>query len=151
MKLTDLDKNSRLWLYQANRALNDTEIVWMNERLESFAKEWAAHGNQLKAAGEVLNPYFVALAVDTEAVNASGCSIDSSVRFIKQAGQELGIDFFNRLKLVVEDESGDIEYVSYARLGENPDFMVFNPLVDRVGDLAAEFKITPEKFLALSR
>jgi hypothetical protein len=83
MSIKDLNPESKLWLYQTNRPLNSTEITWLNEQLEEFTKQWAAHGNQLKAAGEVLNPYFVALAVDLTHENASGCSIDSSVRFIK--------------------------------------------------------------------
>jgi len=147
MSIKDLNPNSKLWLYQSNRPLNSTEISWLNEQLEEFTKQWAAHGNQLKAAGEILNPYFVALAVDLTHENASGCSIDSSVRFIKSVGVELNVDFFNRLKMLVEDESGSQNLVPFKEIAEQSNNFVFNPLVEKLGDLEAKFKIKVGDFL----
>jgi hypothetical protein len=148
MSIKDLNPESKLWLYQTNRPLNSTEITWLNEQLEEFTKQWAAHGNQLKAAGEVLNPYFVALAVDLTHENASGCSIDSSVRFIKSVGEELKVDFFNRLKMWVEDENGQQNLVPFKQIIEQSQNFVYNPLVEKVGDLDAKFKIRIGDFLS---
>ena len=147
MKLQDLSPDSRLWLYQADRALSPTETEWLNEQLEVFTTEWAAHGNQLRAAGEVLNPYFIALAVDLTQANASGCSIDASVRFVKAAGAELGIDFFNRLKMIMESDAGTHSMIPFKQISEYPENFVFNPLVDRLGDLGTQFKIKAAQFL----
>jgi hypothetical protein len=148
MRIKDLNPESKLWLYQTNRPLNSTEITWLNEQLEEFTKQWAAHGNQLKAAGEVLNPYFVALAVDLTHENASGCSIDSSVRFIKSVGEELKVDFFNRLKMWVEDENGEQNLVSFKQIIEQSQNFVYNPLVEKVGDLDSKFKMKIGDFLS---
>ncbi len=148
MSIKDLNPESKLWLYQTNRPLNSTEITWLNEQLKEFTKQWAAHGNQLKAAGEVLNPYFVALAVDLTHENASGCSIDSSVRFIKSVGDELKVDFFNRLKMWVEDENGEQTLVPFKQIIEQSQNFVYNPLVEKVGDLDAKFKIRIGDFLS---
>ncbi len=146
MNLENLSPDSRLWLYQANRPLSPTEIVWAKEQIENFTAEWAAHGHQLKAAGDVLNPYFIALAVDLTHENASGCSIDSSVRFVKALGQELNIDFFNRLKMLVESENGDQALVPFKQIKDNPENYVYNPLVDKLGDLDAKFRIRTAEF-----
>ncbi len=148
MSIKDLNPESKLWLYQTNRPLNSTEITWLNEQLEEFTKQWAAHGNQLKAAGEVLNPYFVALAVDLTHENASGCSIDSSVRFIKSVGEELKVDFFNRLKMWVEDENGEQNLMPFKQIIEQSQNFVYNPLVEKVGDLDSKFKIRIGDFLS---
>jgi hypothetical protein len=148
MRIKDLNPESKLWLYQTNRPLNSTEITWLNEQLEEFTKQWAAHGNQLKAAGEVLNPYFVALAVDLTHENASGCSIDSSVRFIKSVGEELKVDFFNRLKMWVEDENGEQNLMPFKQIIEQSQNFVYNPLVEKVGDLDSKFKIKIGDFLS---
>lgn len=150
MNLQNLSPDSKLWLYQTNRALSPTEIVWVKEQLEAFTKEWAAHGNQLTAAGDVLNPYFVALAVDLTQENASGCSIDASVRFLKEMGKELNVDFFNRLKMLVETENGEQALVPFKQISETPEDFVFNPLVDRLGDLDEKFKIKVASFLNVS-
>lgn len=148
MKLQDLSPDSRLWLYQSDRPLSSTEIEWMNEQLDVFANEWAAHGTQLRAAGEVLTPYFIALAVDLTQANASGCSIDASVRFVKSAGAELGVDFFNRLKMIVESENGEHQMIPFRQVSEFPENLIFNPLVDRLGDLDTKFKVKAGEFLA---
>jgi len=42
---------------------------------------------------------FVILMADEERAGVSGCSTDSSVRFIKELGQKFGVDFFNRTNL----------------------------------------------------
>ena len=149
MSIKDLNPNSKLWLYQSNRPLNNTEIVWLNEQLNIFTQQWAAHGNQLTAAGEVLNPYFVALAVDLTHENASGCSIDSSVRFIKSVGAELKVDFFNRLKMLTEDENGMQSLIPFKQIAAQPNNYVYNPLVEKLGDLNAKFKMKIEEFLSV--
>lgn len=146
MSLKDLSPDSKLWLYQSSRALTATETDWINTQLEAFSADWAAHGNQLKAAGEVLNPYFVALAVDLTQANTTGCSIDSSVRFIKSIGKELNVDFFNRLKMLVENEAGEQTLVAYKQITENPEAFVYNPLLNRLGDLADKFRIKATEF-----
>lgn len=147
MKLEELSPDSRLWLYQANRPLSQTEMVWVKEQLENFTTEWAAHGHQLKAAGDVLNPYFIALAVDLTHENASGCSIDASVRFIKAMGAELNVDFFNRLKMLVEGDSGEQQLIAFSQISTQPENFIYNPLVDKLGELDSKFKIKVKEFL----
>lgn len=150
MKLNELHPDSKLWLYQSNRKLSATEMQWLDEQLQAFAAEWAAHGRNLKAAAEVLNPYFIALAVDLTHENASGCSIDSSVRFVKDLGKELQVDFFDRLKMWVEKPSGEIAQVAFRELKENPEARLYNPLVDRLGDMESRFRLNVETFFKLS-
>ena len=148
MKLSEMNPESKLWLYQSNRPLTQTEVAWTQEQIDAFVVEWAAHGTRLKAAGSVLNPYFIALAVDRTQADASGCSIDSSVRFLKQLGQELNVDFFNRLYHWVELLSGEVMKVHFKKLTEYPEGFVFNPLLTRLGDLDDKFKVEVSELYA---
>lgn len=148
MKFETLNPESRVWLYQAHRALSPTEINWLQDELNQFTEQWAAHGNQLQAAGKVLNPFFIALAVDLTHENASGCSIDASVRFVKAVGNELNVDFFNRLKMWVEVEDGAPQLVSFKDLTKYSDLFVYNPLVEKLADLDSKFKLKVADFLA---
>lgn len=150
MSLENLSPDSKLWLYQTNRPLSPTEIEWVKEQLENFTKEWAAHGHQLKAAGDVLNPYFVALAVDLTHENASGCSIDASVRFLKAMGKELNVDFFNRLKMLVEMENEEKTLVPFRQISETPENFIYNPLIEKLGDLDSRFRIKVSEFLQVT-
>jgi hypothetical protein len=143
----NMNPNARIWIYQANRALDSNEINWVNEQLSSFSKDWSSHGSGLKAHAQVLGSYFLLFVVDNEQTNASGCSIDKSVRFVKDIGSELKIDFFNRLKILKENPEGNQELISFSKMSEFPKDFVFDILVDRLGDLETDFKIGIDRFL----
>ncbi len=145
----EMNPDSKLWIYQANRELTPTEIDWIQSQLDAYTADWAAHGNQLHAAATTLEKHFIALAVDSSQAIASGCSVDNSVRFIKDLGKELNVDFFNRLKMLAEDQVGEKKYVSYKQLAETPADFVYNPLVNRLGDLDSKFKMQIDSFLKL--
>lgn len=147
MKLADLHPSSKLWIYASNRALNPTEVEWLNEQLSSFVIEWASHGNNLTARAEVLNPYFVVFAVDLSQEEASGCSIDKSVRLMKELGKELNVDFFNRLNVWIADENGNHQLVKFNDLKKYPNHFTYDTLLDKLGKLENEFKLTVTEYL----
>jgi hypothetical protein len=132
---------SRVWLYTANRAITPTEAHFVQENLEQFVSSWKAHSTPLKAKACLLHEYTIAFVVDQTTVNASGCSVDSSVRFVKELGKELNIDFFNRLNVVVEDDSGNRKLHPYNKLKELNQGIYYNPLVDSLKDLKANWKL----------
>jgi hypothetical protein len=140
MLLADFHPESRVWVYQADRFLSETEVHWLDEQIEAFTKEWASHGSQLKASGTVVDSIFVVLSVNADESAASGCSIDSSVRFIKQAGAELNVDFFNRLKVVKENKLGEKEIVSYASLKNFSGEYFYDLTVQTLQDFRTSFR-----------
>ena len=89
---------SRVWIYTTNRPLTEAEVVETQQALDIFAKQWTAHNQALQAKAEVFQNQFVILMVDETRAGASGCSIDKSVHFLEGLGQELGIDFFERMR-----------------------------------------------------
>jgi len=137
---TALPDTSRVWVYQSNRFFSKEEKSVIENQLSEFIKGWNNHGTNLTADVFVVEPSFIVLAVNEADINASGCSIDSSVRFVKQIGQELKIDFFNRLKLLVEKE-GEQKYVSIHSLAEVQDWNIYNTLVQTLGDFKKSFLI----------
>jgi hypothetical protein len=147
MKLTDLHPSSKLWIYASNRALTSTEMEWLNEQLISFTQDWASHGNNLTARAEVVNPFFVIFAVDLSKEEASGCSIDKSVRLMKELGKELNVDFFNRLNVWVADADGNHQLVKFSELKKYLNFYTYDTLVDQLGKLASEFNVSVQAYL----
>jgi len=131
---------SRVWLYTANRAITPTEAHFVQENLEHFASSWKAHSTPLKAKACLLDEYTIAFVVDQTTANASGCSVDSSVRFVKELGKELNIDFFNRLNVVVEDANGNRTLHAYRKLKELTQSTYYNPLVDTLKDLKISWR-----------
>ena len=89
--------DSKVWIYAADRFLAEDETVNINLQLDEFTREWTAHDVALKGSGAVLYRRFIVLAVDQSHTNASGCSIDKSVHFIKSLETQFGLDLFDRL------------------------------------------------------
>ncbi len=145
--LTELDPRSRVWVYQSNRPFTAGELPWVREQLAAFATQWVSHNRQLRAAADVLHDRFVVLAVDETAAPASGCSIDSSVRFLKQLQGELGVDLFDRMNFSYRGGEGRVETVPREEFtrryqaGEiDGETTVFDPLVKNRGELDAGFE-----------
>ena len=99
VEFKDLPETARVWIYQANRLLDETQKDNLATNAATFCQQWEAHSTPLKSAFKILHDKFLVLAVDEGYNLASGCSIDSSVRFVKQAEQKLGINFFDRTQV----------------------------------------------------
>ncbi|MEE9371733.1 MAG: hypothetical protein V3V00_01640 [Saprospiraceae bacterium] len=93
-----LSDSSRVWIYRSDRKLAPNETIQVSKWIEQFINQWTAHNHTLKAHGSVYHDRFIVILLDEESsAQASGCSIDSQVRFVKDVGESLKIDFFDRL------------------------------------------------------
>lgn len=139
--------HARAWVYKAARDLSHAEQKLVHERGAAFTSNWAAHGSALDACVDVLHDRFVVVAVDEAQAEASGCSIDKSVGFIKQLEHDLNLTLTDRM-VVVYEQGVD---VTSCRLQELPemlkdgtitgDTIVFDDLVGTVGDLNERFRV----------
>jgi len=136
-----LPDTSRVWLYVSDRPFDATESNYIQDVLSDFTQnKWATHGTKLMASGSVLMNQLVVLAVDEEVMNTSGCSIDSSVRLMKQLGTELKVDFFNRLFVLISKES-EIKRVHFQDLNQYADWKLLNPMVSSLEEVRNRFLI----------
>lgn len=140
MYFPQLSSDSRVWVYQSNRPFSELEKQQLTESFKLFTDSWSAHGSKLAADACLIHDYFVVLTVDEKVASASGCSIDSSVNFIKKIGSEFSIDFFNRLKIVIEKE-GEIKMIAFSELDQFLDWNVFDTLVATVNELNESFVV----------
>ena len=100
---TRLPAHARVWIYTAGRALSPEESTRLMAAGQEFVAGWNAHGIGLMAEFYLLHGHFVILAVNEEVAQASGCSIDKSVQFIRRMEQEMGISLTNRLNIPLWD------------------------------------------------
>lgn len=134
----DFDKlpdNARVWVYQANRPLLDGDVAAINQVLQPALSQWAAHGQSLLASARVIENRFVVVGVDEGYNLPSGCSIDSSVRTLRELGGSLGIDFFDRSG-AIRATDGSVQTIELPVLKAavsdgtiTPETTVFNTLV----------------------
>lgn len=135
-----LPDDSRIWIYQSNRKFTDEEIQEIETELQKFVEEWTAHGDGLQASFTTRYNRFVILAVDQGVYAPSGCSIDSSVRFIQYLEQKYGVDLLDKMNVTFKTG----EYIAYKPLLDfkkmakekavTKDTIVFNNLVNTVGE-----------------
>lgn len=143
----ELPNTARVWVYQANRTLTETEITKISEKLVAFVTNWKRHGDDLKASFKIQYEQFVVLAVDESFNNVSGCSIDASVNAIKQLQQEFDIDLLNKMNVAFKD-GDNINTVSMQQFKEfakedkiTQDTLVFNNMVNSKGELATNWEV----------
>lgn len=114
----DYSPSSRVWIYQSDRQFSISEALDLEESINNFSEEWMTHGDKVKAYGTLLFGRFIVLIADESAAMVSGCSTDSSVRFIKETGAKFNVDFFNRSQLafVLKEKIGilPLTQLSYA-------------------------------------
>lgn len=146
-----LSDNSRVWIYQANRRLDDRELTALGETLTSFCGQWNAHGEALKTSYRIEHNQFVILCADEDFHAPSGCSIDTSVRMLKEFQSGINADFFDRtLAAFLVDNK-----VVTARLAEltakfstsalPASTLTFDNLVPSKGDFLTRWTVPVEK------
>ena len=138
---------NRVWIYQADRFLTDGEVADINRLLQDFVAQWAAHGSALAGKGSVRHNLFLVLEVDERQVGVTGCSIDSSVYFIKGLEQRFSVGFFDRMKVAFRDDNGEVQLVDrndFAALvsgGQvNEETIVFNNLIQSSEELETRWE-----------
>ncbi len=95
-----------------------------------------SHNRQLKAFGDLIHRQFIVLMVDESQAGASGCSIDSSVRFIKALQAEYQLDLFDRMTFTylegeeVKTANRDTFSALYQAGTIDDSTLVFDTLVD---------------------
>ena len=130
-----LSENTRVWIYQSDKPFEEADIPKVRAKVKGFATEWVSHSEALKSFGDIYHGRFVVLMVDETQGGASGCSIDSSVRFIQELEKDYGMDMFDRMNFTYKTEDGiksahREEFIELYRLGLiNDETVVFNNLV----------------------
>ncbi len=140
--LENIADTARVWIYQSSRPFTDDELPQAKTALQVFARQWTSHNRQLEAAADVLHHRFVILMVDESRADASGCSIDASVRFLQQFQEAFGIDLLNRLNFAYWQDgqvqtAGQHDLAVLYQSGKiNDDTLFFDNLVKTKGDWA---------------
>ena len=147
LSFDQLPKSARVWIYQSNRDLTNSEIEAISVSLLSFCDGWSAHGAGLKSSFQILHKRFIVIAVDEGYNMATGCSIDSSVNQIKYIENKYGLNFMDRTQVAffINNELY-IESLSAIKAKVNEgvisaDTKTFNNLVETVDDFNTNWMI----------
>lgn len=142
-----LPETSRVWIYQANRSFTLDELEEIEKKIKEFITQWTAHGADLKAGYEIKYKRFITIGLDQEMNSATGCSIDTSVRFIQELEQTYDVDLIDKMN--VSFKQG--EFVAYKTLTDfkkmaknrsvSPNTIVFNNLVTNIAEYRTNWEV----------
>jgi hypothetical protein len=138
VEFNTLPDYSKVWIYQSNRRFTIYELELVTNKTKLFLEQWAAHGTGLKAGFEIKYERFIVIAVNQDEQSATGCSIDSSVRFIQELEKELDIELLDKMNVAFKQ--GDfvnfknlLDFKKMAKSGAiGKKTIVFNNLVTNI-------------------
>ena len=147
----NLPNNSRVWIYQADREFTNSELAVIATKAEEFINSWTRHGDNLKGSFTIKYNQFLVLAVDESFNSVSGCSIDSSVRFVQELENELQLDLMNKMNITFKND----EHINLVKLSDFQKFakekkitaetIVFNNMVNTKEDFENNWEVPAEK------
>jgi len=131
----ELPDESRVWIYQSNRIFTNKELNYIRAYSYDFLKKWTAHGSDLQAGIDIPYDRFIVIGLNESIKSATGCSIDSSVRFIQTIESKFNIVLLDKMNVTYR-VNNNIDYtqlknfISMAKKKLiHEDVIVFNNLV----------------------
>ena len=138
--------NERIWVYTLSKELNNEQLVDFNNRCQNFVGSWTAHDMSLDASFELYSNRLLIFKVNEDKYNASGCSIDKQLRFIKELEQAFSVELLNRL-LVAYENNNQVEVIKSSLVKEllaaniiSANTLVFDNTITQSSDLANDWK-----------
>lgn len=107
----DLPDSARLWIFASDRELTGAPSDTLLAAVDGFLADWKAHGVPLRGGRDWRDDRFLAIGVDVNAENASGCSIDGLFRTLQQLQREIGAQLVGGGRVFYRGKSG-IEMIS---------------------------------------
>lgn len=143
----EMREEARIWVYQADRPFDEQEKTWIISKLVTFCNQWNTHGSLMPSSFDIKYDQFIILAVDESRLGASGCSIDSSVKILREIETKLSINLLDSGKVSYVDTNGvKVAFLPEIREHINKGTLqaqskVFNPGVNKIADLENKWLI----------
>ncbi len=142
-----LPAEARVWVYQANKILDQDAIASVDADTREFLESWTSHQSQVLASSRLIHGLFLVIGADQAFNSTGGCSIDTKVRFVRSLGEKLGLSFFDRHSIAYVGPER-VEIVSFNEFGRllesgavNDRTVVFNNLVSTVRELNENWQV----------
>lgn len=138
--------NERIWIYTLSKELSNEQLVDFKNRCLTFVSGWTAHDVSLDASFELYQNRLLIFKVNEDKYNASGCSIDKQLRFIKELEQVFSIELLNRL-LVAYEHNNQVEVIKSSQVKDllaantiSANTLVFDNTITQFSELNTKWK-----------
>jgi hypothetical protein len=140
--------HARVWVYQSDRKFTSEELHWISERLKAFCEQWNSHGSLMPTSFQIRYDQVIILSVDESNLGASGCSIDSSVRVLREIEQNFNLNLLDQGKVSYLTNQDSLKVVKAlgikSKVAEGilqAETIVLNPVVSKKSDLDSNWLI----------
>ncbi len=152
LPFNQMPDHARVWVYQSDRKLDPKEKEYIRDVLADFCNKWNTHGALMPTSYDIRFDQVIILSVDESQLGASGCSIDSSVRILKEIENKLSIDLLNQGKIsyLIDRDSLEVSplFGIKSKVEEGvlqADTTVLNPIVQKKSDLENKWLISAKE------
>ena len=143
----NMPDNSRIWIYQSDRDLIESEMSMIDDKTSLFLDSWQAHGKDLECSYTIIHKRFIIIAVNENINPIGGCSIDYSLQLINDISDSIQTNLLNRL-IVNYKIDNKIASVSLNDLKNkikdgafSPETIIFNTAINTKGELLNNFEV----------
>jgi hypothetical protein len=132
--------DAALWIFAADRSLNDQEQERLLGSISDFLQSWTSHDRVVVAESVLLENRFLVVSAHIPGGDVSGCGIDKLVHAVEANAIGVAANLLPSIDIVYRDESGEIqstsrsEFRSLVESGKvNSETRVFDTSVATVG------------------
>lgn len=143
--------NQRIWIYTLSQALTDEQLVDFKNKCDVFVNSWTAHDVKLDASYELYKNRLLIFKVNEASYNASGCSIDKQLRFVKELEVSFSIELLNRM-LVAYYHDSDLKIIHQLKIKDliasqdiNANTLIYNNTINFSSDLETNWQVPLHK------
>lgn len=138
--------NERIWIYTLSKELSNEQLVGFKNRCQTFVSGWTAHDVSLDASFDLYQSRLLIFKVNEDKYNASGCSIDKQLRFVKELEQAFSVELLNRL-LVAYENNHLVEVIKSSQIKDllaaktiSANTLVFDNTITQSSELETKWK-----------
>lgn len=139
-------KNAKVWVYQSNEALGETEKEKIFEIGYFFLDQWESHNLPVKGSIEVLHDRFIVVSAFSDEDSMCGRAQDAQMRLIKELEEVIDRKLTDRM-LVFYEEDEQVKSFHFSELSEllaankiTSETIVFNSQVNSKETFEKEWK-----------
>ncbi len=141
-------QQTKVWIYQSSTIFTSNQKNHIEQKLHDFVSNWSSHGDVVNGSFEIIEERFIIVFANEEEVMVSGCSIDSSVKIIKELEQELGLSLLDKSNIAFQQAIGEIKLYQLSQIPEavnsgeiNLESIVFNNAISNGLDFESSWKV----------
>ncbi|HUH73806.1 MAG TPA: hypothetical protein VLZ75_05305 [Chitinophagales bacterium] len=138
----EMPDHAKVWLYPSVDYFEDGIKSDIENEIKTFVTEWLSHQREVKGSSKIFADGIICLAADQTDFEVSGCSIDSSYRFIRDLEEKYKLLLFERDLIFFKNAYGGVILIKICDIDMSinngvltEDTPIFNLQAQNVGQL----------------